>query len=114
MAIINEKEPISLILLEEIARKICSDATTHLVEEYISMLETTSQYNSASSLNVWDRLEPEIAYRWVELASEGPSLYRSTPDVTSRYSRRTTAEAMPSQYRLTPGVVSKHERSVQF
>ena len=110
LAIIQEKEPISLMLLEEIAKKIHSDATVHLVKQYKSRLETTSRCSPATTSNVWDRLEPQVTYPWVKLASGGPSPYRSTPDVvTSQYSRRTTPEAMLPQYRSTPGVVSEYE-----
>ena len=106
MAITNEKEPISLSLLEEIAKKIHSDATLHLVKQYRSMVETMRYRPARTSRN---GLEPEVI-PWLKIASGGPSLYSSAPEATSQYSRRTTPEAMMPQYRSSLEVVSECEQ----
>lgn len=115
-AIVNEKGPVSHMLLEEIAKKFHSNATVHLIAQYRSMLESaTPQYNPAAKSDVWLRLGTKVSYpmKTSEATSE-QSQYRLTPKTASQYNAYgwATPEAMPSQYRSTPAVVSEHgERS---
>ena len=102
LAIVNEKDPISLTLLEEIAKKIHSDATTHLVKQYRSMIETT-RYRPARTSR--DRLKPEVI-PWLKIASGGPSLYSSTPGVVSECEQRSS--------KLKNTRLSPYERSFRF
>ena len=110
LAITHEKKPISLVFLEDFAKKIHSDTTIHLIKQYRAMLETSSRYSPVISSDVWLRLEPEISYSPMTLSSGGLSLYRSIPEATSQYSHWTTPKAMMSQYRTTPGVASEYEQ----